>query len=323
MSYYDILLAKQLSGGGGGGDITVESLSVTANGTYSAPSGKAYSPVVANVPNSYTASDEGKVVSNGALVAQTSQTIDTNGTYDTTLKNSVTVNVSGGGGGNVIVGALRPDAELWKTYTYDKYVVRDGVIASIPAYSTSSLTLVASATLETLTLDTSTYDYIAVCYALVIPVYANKGGKGTEYFTQSKVFEIAELSDGIKRIGGGSSGASFANAIKYMSNIINLYSEADGSGAAVSTSAGYGVTTTIQALNISNNSWTIATPTLNMRGSTTQMTQAAWGTLTDIRWQYIIKIYRAPKSNQGVNGFSITSMTNHVQQCVANGGTLT
>ena len=99
MSYYDILLAKQLSGGGG--DITVESLSVTANGTYSAPSGKAYSPVVANVPNSYTASDEGKVVSSGALVAQTSQTIDTNGTYDTTLKNSVTVNVSGGGGGGL------------------------------------------------------------------------------------------------------------------------------------------------------------------------------------------------------------------------------
>lgn len=36
--------------GGGGGDITVESLSVTENGTYTAPSGKAYSPVSVNVP---------------------------------------------------------------------------------------------------------------------------------------------------------------------------------------------------------------------------------------------------------------------------------
>ena len=35
---------------GGGGDITVESLSVTSNGTYTAPSGKAYSPVNVNVP---------------------------------------------------------------------------------------------------------------------------------------------------------------------------------------------------------------------------------------------------------------------------------
>ena len=40
------------SGGGeGGGDITVEALSVTENGTYTAPSGKAYSPVTVNVPS--------------------------------------------------------------------------------------------------------------------------------------------------------------------------------------------------------------------------------------------------------------------------------
>lgn len=37
------------SGGGGGGGTTVEALSVTQNGTYTAPSGKAYSPVTVNV----------------------------------------------------------------------------------------------------------------------------------------------------------------------------------------------------------------------------------------------------------------------------------
>ena len=43
------------SGGGeGGGDITVEALSVTENGTYTAESGKAYSPVTVNVPSDYT-----------------------------------------------------------------------------------------------------------------------------------------------------------------------------------------------------------------------------------------------------------------------------
>jgi len=49
MNYFDILLAKKLNGGGGGGDITVESLSVTENGTYTAPSGKAYNPVTVEV----------------------------------------------------------------------------------------------------------------------------------------------------------------------------------------------------------------------------------------------------------------------------------
>lgn len=54
---------------------------------------------VAAIPNSYTAGDEGKVVSNGALVAQTARAsaITENGTFDTTENNSVTVNVSGGG----------------------------------------------------------------------------------------------------------------------------------------------------------------------------------------------------------------------------------
>ena len=92
------LLGKQ-SGGGGGGDVTVESKSITSNGTYTAPTGKAYSPVTVNVANSYAAGDEGKVVSSGALVSQTAHAeVTQNGTIDTTLNNSVVVNVSGGGG---------------------------------------------------------------------------------------------------------------------------------------------------------------------------------------------------------------------------------
>lgn len=46
-----------------------------------------------NVPNTYTASDEGKVVSSGALVGQTSRNITANGTVDTTLNNEVVVAV--------------------------------------------------------------------------------------------------------------------------------------------------------------------------------------------------------------------------------------
>lgn len=88
-----IALAQAVGGGGGGGDVTVESLSATENGTYTAPKGKAYSPVAVNVPNTYAAGDEGKVVSGGELVSQTSVTVTRNDTYDTTDNNSVTVNV--------------------------------------------------------------------------------------------------------------------------------------------------------------------------------------------------------------------------------------
>lgn len=86
------------------GDPVLEALNVNANGTYTPSSGKdGFSQAMVNVPNSYSSGDEGKVVSGGALVAQSSQSITQNGTYDTTLKNQVTVNVSGGGGDVVLM----------------------------------------------------------------------------------------------------------------------------------------------------------------------------------------------------------------------------
>lgn len=85
-----------------GGSATLITKSIDANGTYNASSDSAdgYSSVTVAVPNTYTASDEGKVVSNGSLVAQTARpdTITTNGNYITTNYNSVTVNVPTGGG---------------------------------------------------------------------------------------------------------------------------------------------------------------------------------------------------------------------------------
>lgn len=81
-------------------DCALTTKNITANGSYYAAEDgyDGYSEVSVDVPNSYSASDEGKVVSNGALVAQGSRTITQNGTYDTTLINSLTANITGGGG---------------------------------------------------------------------------------------------------------------------------------------------------------------------------------------------------------------------------------
>lgn len=115
-----------------GGSATLGTKSISSNGTYNASSDSldGYSSVTVNVPNpstgtkqvsintngtttenvtnyasvqiavavpnSYSSSDEGKVVSNGALVSQTSDTVTANGTVDTTLIDSLAVNVPGG-----------------------------------------------------------------------------------------------------------------------------------------------------------------------------------------------------------------------------------
>ena len=96
------------------GASTLGSKSISANGNYNPASDNldGYSSVAVNVPNSYAAADEGKVVSNGVLVAQTarSSSITENGTYDTTLNNEVTVNVSGGGGATILTGSDVPSS---------------------------------------------------------------------------------------------------------------------------------------------------------------------------------------------------------------------
>lgn len=76
-------------------EVVLVSKSVTANGTYNPASDSAdgYSGVSVNVPNTYTASDNGKVVVNQALTDQTSKSINSNGTHDTTANNSVVVDV--------------------------------------------------------------------------------------------------------------------------------------------------------------------------------------------------------------------------------------
>lgn len=83
----------------GGGSATLITKTINTNGTYDASDDDAdgYSEVTVSVPNTYTAGDEGKVVSSGALVSQTAATYTANSVYDTTLIDEVTVNVSGGG----------------------------------------------------------------------------------------------------------------------------------------------------------------------------------------------------------------------------------
>ncbi len=66
---------------------------ITSNGTHDVTD---FASAQVNVPNSYASSDEGKVVSNGALVAQTSRQVTANGTVDTTLNDEVVVNVPTG-----------------------------------------------------------------------------------------------------------------------------------------------------------------------------------------------------------------------------------
>lgn len=65
-------------------------ITITTNGTYQV---KQFAEAQVIVPNTYTSSDQGKVVDGVGLVAQSSRTITENGQYDTTFNNDLNINV--------------------------------------------------------------------------------------------------------------------------------------------------------------------------------------------------------------------------------------
>ena len=121
------------------------SKSISSNGTFNASSDNldGYDTVNVNVPNSYVAADEGKVVSNGALVAQTSRNISVDGTYDTTLNNQIVVET--GGGATLIAKSITQNgtfdaqddnADGYSSVTVNVPASGVPIVSSVPASST-------------------------------------------------------------------------------------------------------------------------------------------------------------------------------------------
>lgn len=123
-----------------GSSVVLTTKAITANGAYDADDDNAdgYSGVTVNVPNTYAAGDEGKVVSGGALVSQTSTTKTANGTYDTTTNSEVIVNVpntyAAGDEGKVVDdGALvsQTTRNVTENGTYDT-TLNNSTVVNVP-----------------------------------------------------------------------------------------------------------------------------------------------------------------------------------------------
>ena len=104
-------------------DTTVKPSSISI--TYNDLNTIGYDEINVDVPNTYTVSDEGKVVNSGTLVAQTAYPteITANDTYDTTLYNSIVVNVPTGGstGAKNDVTFYDYDGTIVTSYSKDEF----------------------------------------------------------------------------------------------------------------------------------------------------------------------------------------------------------
>ena len=112
------------------------------------------------------------------------------------VNGSLLTGTGSGGTVNLKPYAIRPDAELLQTYTYDKLLVEDLSIA-MPSYSTTAKTLVASASLSpTITVSYADYDYREVVRMLAYPIYKDGTSIVTgrlEYWAGILMYDLVEI----------------------------------------------------------------------------------------------------------------------------------
>lgn len=226
----------------------------------------------------------------------------------------------GGGGGAIKMGVLRPDAELWQRFTYDRWIVADEGV-EIPAYTTSSKTLKAQETIATIDgVDTDEYSYYVLCRGLTIPKYVSgtANGKGKPiYHAFSSNYELS-VNDGQTIAPSGISYDAGAYTItpSYTASICVYYSSATHCYGSLGNNSSYGCYQLVGAPTMSQTRFLLNSPRLCIRGEGNSMfKQDYWDALEDIRYQYAVEVYRAPNGGEYFDGFNVQSHLTHTLSC--------
>ena len=296
-----------------GGGTTIDALSVTANGTYTAQSGHAYSPVTVNVPTP-TPSLQTKAKTYTPTASQQTESVSADSGYDGLDTVSITVDPI-----SLTPYAIRPDAELIQTYTFDQYAVSD-LGLTIPAYVTSAQSLKASANLSpTISIDLVNYKYIVAERFLTIPQYSvtTKGKGRQEYTWCDYYYEIARADANVfPTIIDSSKKITSAQNFVATNSLYRLLYWTSSSAIALYATNTYGAYQTPTAPSVSSTVLTVKSPVLGIRGSTTYFTSTYMNAVTDIRYQYVIDVYRVPADSLNIVGWEQDQMLQHMIDCI-------
>jgi hypothetical protein len=220
------------------------------------------------------------------------------------------------------MGVIRPDAELVETWSYDKLWIADEG-GTLPAYSTSAVTLKASEQLEVEhEWELDDYKYFVTARTLVIPLYSTdeiaRGrvewsethGAWELVYPDSNAFRaLVDPSKGYasRALGWVASGGTFSR-MPYFTNsqgTISVYS-----------ANSYGIWCTVQAPTYSSGEQRINSPNFTLRCQPNVFDQPFYEALTDIRFQWVIELWRVPVGSLGLDGWSANQQMEHVLECV-------
>lgn len=215
-----------------------------------------------------------------------------------------------GGGGGYTTGTIvqRPDATLVKRWSADRKVVADDH-KTLPAYSTNAQTLVAAANLESCTIDpASGYCYFILYRGVIYPIYnTNVQVQGRQEYTVAvysceQIYNPANTFPSLNGSGIYVASAPAATLATNAAHYRHIYWNST-TNMSIYNAGQYGATISFAAPTVSTTTITPTSPTIGVRGQNTYMKQSVYETITDIRYQYFIEVWKVARPSMSLNGF--------------------
>lgn len=217
---------------------------------------------------------------------------------------------------------LRPDAVKVETWSYDKLWIADEG-NTLPAYSTAALTLKASEQLDiTHEFDLNNYKYFVLERGLAIPIYNTDDiGRGRPEWSLSNCAHefvyperrtIHALVDPTKSYDSvAMSWVTSGGALYRMPYFTNT------SGAlSVYSATSYGLWITLVAPSWTSGAVKINSPQFILRCQPNVFDQPFYEALDDIRFQWIIELWREPIGSLDYNGWVANQELDKILECV-------
>lgn len=219
---------------------------------------------------------------------------------------------------------IRPDAELLQKWTYDKMIVEDGV-ATWPAYSTSSKTLLAAGNLTpTITMSYADYHYYVVERMSIYPIYniSTKAAGREEYHFVTATYEVAQTQEDVfQALDGTPYGTRVFTIVGgSVSRLIYWTSSSAMSGYS---STAQGLMITPSDPTASSGVLTIRNPAITVKGNATYLSSTYFNAVTDARAQYIIEVYRVPNDTELVGWGNTQQLLRMADNLASSSHTLT
>lgn len=219
-------------------------------------------------------------------------------------------------------GVMRPDAELVETWSYDKlWLAEEG--GTLPEYSTSAVTLKASEVLPMEHVwEIDDYKYFVTARTLVIPFYSvDTIARGrVEWSEVNGAWELVYPDSGAFHALVDPSKSYLSRALGWVASggtvsRMPYFSNAQGTMSVYSANS-YGIWCTAQAPTYASGELRINSPNFTLRCQANVFDQPFYEALEDIRFQWIIELWRAPIGSLNIDGWSANQQMEHVLECV-------